>query len=238
MIRDKLSVSIVLPCLNEARSLSRVISEARHAASEFDECEILIVDNGSDDNSAEIAEQNSAQVIHCKMRGYGAAIRQGISKAQFPIVVIADADGTYDLRECPKLVRALVCGENDIVIGNRLSGKIEKDSMPFKYRFISAPFLSGLITLLHGHGVRVGDCNSGMRAFRRADFLRWKVSNDGMDFSTETIVRSLVSGARYCEVPITYRRADPERSSHLRTWRDGLRLLLVILRIPIPKSRY
>jgi glycosyltransferase involved in cell wall biosynthesis len=223
--------SFVLPCLNESLSLKRVIPQIQNLHEQFDSIEILVVDNGSNDNSVELAKQLGARVLHCQERGYGAALQAGIANASNEIIVFADADGTYDWDESVHLVNSLLLRGADLVVGNRLNGKIEERAMPFLNRHFGTPALSLLITLLYGirRGIRVGDCNGGMRALRASAYARWKVTQPGMEFASEMIVRALKSGAQYTETNISYRRSTPGRQSHLRRWADGWRHLKLIL---------
>lgn len=223
--------SFVIPCLNEAESLGLVLKKIASLRTAFISLEVILVDNGSSDGSIEHAREFGVRVLHCEARGYGSALRKGIANASNEIVVFADADNTYDWAESIPLVQTLVDERLDLVVGNRLRGSLEPEAMPFLNRWLGTPLLSFLITLLFGlsRATIVGDCNGGMRAFRRAPFDGWGTRSTGMEFASEMIVRALLTGARYRELPITYRRPLPGRKSHIRRWRDGLRHLREIL---------
>lgn len=227
------SLSLVIPCLNEAQTLPAVltrIQEVRTAALADRTTEVIVVDNGSTDGSDRIASEHGARVIPCSIRGYGAALREGIRVAQGEFVVYADADNTYDFRETPKLVTALD-NDADLVLGSRLSGTIFPGAMPALHRYVGTPFLSFLINLLYGHGrhQRITDCNSGFRGVRRTAFLDWDVRSTGMEFASEMLVKALTQNARIVEVPISLAPDTRDRTPHLKTWRDGMRHLLQIL---------
>jgi glycosyltransferase involved in cell wall biosynthesis len=224
--------SVVIPCLNEARSIAGVIELLYAVRNHFEDLEIVIVDNGSSDATVEFAQILGAKVIHCPIRGYGAALRFGIKEATYPFIAIADGDSTYDLSEVVGLFSMLVNEHADLVIGNRLAGCIAPNAMPFLNRYIGTPFLNRLLTLLFGKkvGATVGDCNSGMRAFRKGQFLSWEIESNGMEFASEMIARALLSHARYRELPISYRASPPGRRPHLRRWIDGVRHIRVIYR--------
>lgn len=226
------SVSFVIPCLNEARTLPLVlatINAVRAGALADRETEVVVSDNGSTDDSVRIAEAHGARVVHCRERGYGAALQHGIRGARHSLVVFADADNTYDFGETPRLVEELERGDSDLVFGSRLEGRIEPGAMPPLHRFVGTPMLNLFINLLHARGgVKITDCNSGFRCFKREAFLAWKVESTGMEFASEMLVKALKDGARISQVPITLRADVAQRVPHLQTWRDGMRHLLQI----------
>jgi glycosyltransferase involved in cell wall biosynthesis len=116
-----LEVSILLPCLNEAETIGQCVREAQDAL----RCagivgEILVVGNGSVDGSAAIAERLGARVVHASCRGYGNAVRAGIEAASGVYVIMADADGSYDLAHIPRFLEQLRAG-HDLVVGNRFT---------------------------------------------------------------------------------------------------------------------
>lgn len=228
------ATSFVLPCLNEASALPGVFKAIKSVEGSFGSLEVLLVDNGCDDGSAELARSFGARVVTCVERGYGASVRAGVLAATHSFVVMADSDGTYDWSEAPLLARELLPSEGVLVVGNRLIGRSEPGAMPFLHRWLGTPALSCLLTVVHGRrrGVRVGDCNGGLRAFRKEDFIRWGPRSRGMEFASEMIVRAIRANAKYVEVPVSYRRAQPGRRSHLRPLSDSLRHLMTIAAVP------
>jgi len=142
-IQDSLpSASFILPCLNESLSLGEVLSCIQQVSVNFENLEILVVDNGSYDNSPMIAVEHGARVLRCSKRGYGAALHMGIANASHDLLVFADADGTYDWTEAPRLIQTLIALNADLVVGNRLSGKIEAQAMPLLNQRFGTPLLS------------------------------------------------------------------------------------------------
>lgn len=223
--------SFVLPCLNEAPSLPQVLRAIESLRGRFEDLDVVLVDNGSEDESAAIARSLGARVVTCDEKGYGASLRVGIAEARHDIVVMADSDGTYDWNESIRFVLELRDGSGHLIVGNRLKGRRQPGAMPFLHRWIGTPVLSAVLTLMHGwrRGVRVGDCNGGLRAFRKSDFLKWNPRSQGMEFASEMIVLALKAGAVYREIPVDYRKSYPGRRSHLRPWQDSLRHLRTIL---------
>src|SRR5580658_2014255 len=161
-----LDVSVVIPCLNEANSLSFCVEKAMKS---FEEAglrgEVIVADNGSTDGSIEIAESLGARVIRVKQRGYGAALRAGIMAARGRYIVMGDADDSYDFLEVPQFVQRLREGY-DVVMGNRFRGGIKPGAMPKLHRYFGNPGLTALLNLFFRTGI--GDCYCGMRAFARA----------------------------------------------------------------------
>ena len=225
--RGAVHVSVVLPCLDEAETLSACIHVAqRGLAATGLRGEVIVADNGSTDRSVEIARHCHARVVEVSERGYGSALRGGIEAARGEYVVIGDADQSYDFAAIPALVEKLRQG-HDLVMGNRFRGSIEPSAMPWSHRVIGNPLLSWLGRLFF-HS-RVGDFHCGLRAFRREAILGLDLTSTGMEFASEMVVKASLHGLRVTEVPITLHRDGRSRPPHLRTWRDGWRHLRFML---------
>ena len=137
--------------------------DAMHAAG-F-EAEVVVVDNGSTDGSPEIAAAAGARVVHETRRGYGSALLAGFAAARGDVLVMADADCTYELIRIPELVAPVVAGDADLVLGSRLDSATMR-TMPLLHRFVGTPVLTFLTARACGRRV-VTDSQSGFRAFRR-----------------------------------------------------------------------
>ncbi|MCD6507063.1 glycosyltransferase family 2 protein [Candidatus Poribacteria bacterium] len=219
-------VSVVIPCLNEARTLARCIEKAKRAVKEMKvQEEIIVADNGSTDGSIKIAESLGARVVHQPERGYGNACRAGIEAARGRYIVMGDADDTYDFREIPKFVRKLD-EEYDLVLGSRLRGEILPGAMSLTHK-VGNLFLTGVLNLLFKAGV--SDAHCGMRAFRRDAYERMGLRSEGMEFASEMVIAAVERGMRIGEVPIRYYPRGEGSSSKLRTVRDGWRHLRFML---------
>ena len=149
-------VSIVMPCLNEVRTLRQCIREAQQALRQLAEedgldGEVIIADNGSTDGSIELAESLGARVVRVAKKGYGNALIGGVEQACGRYVVMADSDASYDLSESLGMIRALRSGY-DLCMGSRFKGKILPGAMPFKNRYIGNPLLTGVLNLLFHFG--------------------------------------------------------------------------------------
>jgi hypothetical protein len=224
---DSPVVSVVLPCLDEADGVGRCVEKATAALHEMGIAgEVIVVDNGSTDGSAEIAARAGARVIHERRRGYGAAYLRGFQEARGRVIVMADADDSYDLRDIARFVEPLTHGGVDMVMGSRLKGNILSGAMPWTHRWIGNPILSGMLRLFFH--TRVSDAHCGMRSFTREAYERMELRTQGMEFASEIVVNALREGLRIREVPITYYpREGVSKLSGLRdAWRH-IRFMLI-----------
>ncbi|WP_320675088.1 glycosyltransferase family 2 protein [Prochlorococcus sp. MIT 1341] len=217
---DSVEISFVIPCLNEARTLKSVLLTCHNAGKYSLSYEIIVADNGSDDGSIEIAQENNAKVIHVKTKGYGAAVKAGVTNSKGKYVVVGDADSTYDFNDSIRMIESLRTNKYNLVMGNRF-GRIEKNAMPFLHRYLGNPVLTAIGNVLFE--ANVNDFYCGLRAFKREDILKLNLKSDGMEYCFEMIIRSCLAGYSIFEVPAKLRRDHPDRSPHLRTWRDGWR---------------
>jgi glycosyltransferase involved in cell wall biosynthesis len=252
-------VTVLMPCLNEARTLAACIQQAHagcqaalaqrtHAPGNIsvpgstDEevphsndarstahgltYEILIADNGSTDGSPEIAIANDARVVHVEQKGYGAALLGGIAAARGKYVVMGDSDCSYDFGEVPRFLDKLEEGY-DLVLGNRFAGGIMPGAMPWHHRYIGNPILSGLGRLLYRTPCR--DWHCGLRAFDREKIRAVNLKAPGMEFASEMVIRASQGKLRMGEIPIQLHPDGRSRPPHLRSFRDGVRHLWLIL---------
>jgi glycosyltransferase involved in cell wall biosynthesis len=220
-------VSVVLPCLNEAETLEACIVAAQQGLRAAD-CvgEVVVADNGSTDGSVAIAERCGARVVPVEIHGYGAALYFGARAAAGTFLVMGDSDDSYDFSQISAFVERMRAGD-DVVIGNRFQGGIERGAMPLKNRYLGNPVLSGLgRVLFRSH---IGDFHCGLRALTRTAFDRMELRTTGMEFASEMIIKAAVLGLRISEVPTTLRRDGRSRRPHLRPWRDGWRHLRYML---------
>ena len=231
-------VSVVMPCLDEAETIAACIEKARTAIERHDlRAEIVVADNGSVDGSPAIARACGARCISEPTRGYGAALMAGIRAAEGSLVVMGDADDTYDFSAIHRFIAELRAGA-DLVVGCRLpsgGGTIRSGAMPWSHRWIGVPLLSATARVLFGGRVR--DFHCGLRAFRREAVLALDLRATGMEFASEMLIRGTIAGLRITEVPVTLSRGGRSRRPHLRAWRDGWRHLLLMLRCAIDQRR-
>lgn len=219
-------VSVVMPCLNEARTVAGCIREALAGLASGNLAgEIIIADNGSTDESVEIAIAEDARVVHVAEKGYGSALRGGFAAARGKYIVMGDADGSYDFGEIPRFVAKLEEGY-DLVMGNRFAGGIEKGAMPWHHRYIGNPLLSGIGRLLYRTPCR--DWHCGLRAFDREKAGNLKLKSPGMEFASELVIAASGSKFRIVEVSTKLRPDGRGRPPHLQSIRDGMRHLKLL----------
>ncbi len=222
-----LEVSILMPCLNEAETIGRCVDRARESIARLDiRAEILVADNGSTDGSQQIALAHGARVVTVDEPGYGAAIRGGVAASSGRYIIMGDADESYDFAEIPPILERLRVGD-DLVMGNRFAGGIEKGAMPWSHRWIGNPVLSMTGRIFFASHVR--DFHCGLRGFSVDAFRRMRLNTTGMEFASEIVVKASLASMKVSEVPITLHKDGRSRSPHLRTWRDGWRHLRFLL---------
>jgi len=219
------SVSIVMPCFNEEETVGTCVEKATGwLARRGLPGEVLVVDNGSTDRSVEIAEAAGARVVHERRRGYGQAYLRGFSEARGDYIVMGDSDDTYDFSDLDALIEPLDRGA-DLVLGNRFAGGIASGAMPWAHRYIGSPIINLVIRLFFG--TRIGDSQSGLRAFRRGMTDRLGLRSSGMELASEMIVSASRAGLMIAEVPAPYALRRGE--SKLNTVRDGWRHVRFLL---------
>ncbi|MEJ6021467.1 glycosyltransferase family 2 protein [Ramlibacter sp. PS4R-6] len=222
-----MELTILMPCLNEARTVQQCVREARgFLDAQGISGEVLVADNGSTDGSQALAGAAGARVIDVPRRGYGAALIAGIAAAKGDYVIMGDADRSYDFSSLADFVARLRDGAA-LVMGNRFQGGIAPGAMPFLHRHLGNPVLSFLGRLFFR--THIGDFHCGLRGFRRDTIEQLRLVSPGMEFASEMIAKAALAGVRIDEVPTTLRPDGRDRPPHLRTWRDGWRHLRFLL---------
>jgi glycosyltransferase involved in cell wall biosynthesis len=219
---DIKSLSIIIPAKNEAASIADVVSMIRQT---YADAEILVVDDGSDDDTATLAEQSGATVIrHPISLGNGAAVKAGARAASGEVFVMMDGDGQHQPKDIPSLIAKLDEGF-DMAIGARDSGS---------HAGIGRLFANGLYnvfaSMISGH--RILDLTSGFRASRADYFKRFLyLLPNGFSYPTTITMAFLRSGFPVTFVPI--KALERTGKSHIRPIRDGLRFLAIIFKIAL-----
>ena len=219
-------VSVVMPAYGEAATIESVL---RRVLALDLRMEILVVDDGSKDRTAEIVEAiDGVQLIrHDRNRGKGAAVRTGIAASKGDIVVIQDADLEYDPRDLPKLLSPLLEGVADVVYGTRLRGGEPQRAHLF-WHYAGNRFLSLLTNVLYN--TTISDMEVGYKAFR-GDLIRSiELVSDDFGFEPEVTAKILRRGdIRLYEVPISYYGRTYAEGKKI-TWRDGIRAVGALVR--------
>ena len=217
---NSVALSIVIPAKNEAASIADVVASAR---SEYPEAEIIVVDDGSTDATADLAEAAGATVLrHPESLGNGAAVKSGARAAKGGILALMDGDGQHDPRELGKLLARLDEGYQ-MAVGARDSGS---------HASVGRWFANGLYNEIASRltGRRVPDLTSGFRAVRTSMFKQFLyLLPNGFSYPTTITMAFLRSGYPVCFEPIT--AAERSGKSHIRPIRDGIRFLVIIFKI-------
>jgi len=223
----RLKLSVVMPCLNESLTLGTCIKKAFETMAKLGiHGEVVIADNGSTDGSQRIAQELGARVVPVQTKGYGSALRGGIAAARGELVIMGDADDSYDFTQLGDFIHKLDEGY-DLVMGNRFKGGIRPGAMPVLHRFLGNPGLSWLGRLFFK--CPVGDFQCGLRGFRKDSIDALDLRTLGMEFSTEMVVKATLFNLRIAEIPTVLSPDGRDRPPHLRTWRDGWRYLRFLL---------
>jgi glycosyltransferase involved in cell wall biosynthesis len=223
-----MELTIVMPCLNEAKTLPICLEKAfRFLRESGIDGEVIVADNGSDDGSVEIAQKMGARVVPVPVKGYGAALSEGIYQAQGEFLIMGDSDDSYDFLGLLPFVEKLREGY-DLVMGNRFAGGISPGAMPFMHRFVGNPLLSALGRRIYEHEV-CGDFYCGLRGFRKSSIQELRLQSTGMEFALEMLIKAELYRLKITEVPTTLSPDGRNRRPHLRTYRDGWKSLRLYL---------
>lgn len=223
-----MDLTILMPVLNEEETIESCINKAKKYLEENKiNGEILISDNGSTDSSVKKAENLGARVILTKEKGYGNALINGINQAKGKYIIMADADDSYDLENLDSFYKNLEKGY-DFVIGNRFEGGIEKGGMKLSHK-IGVRFLS-----LVGRIVckcKVYDFHCGIRGLNTKKFQELNLTEPGMEFASEMIVKAAKANFNILEIPTTLSKDGRKKGrSHLNTIKDGFRHLNYLIK--------
>ncbi|HYZ84625.1 MAG TPA: glycosyltransferase family 2 protein [Bryobacteraceae bacterium] len=214
------SLTVIIPCLNEEQGVEQVL---RRMPSFVDQ--VIVVDNGSTDRTAEVAESFGAKVIQEEVRGYGRAYKRGFSVAEGDIIVTLDGDQSYPPDAISYLIEAFLHLEADFLNASRFPVR-DRNAMSFKHKFGNF-VLSLAMSILYFRWVR--DSQSGMWVFRRSILKGMRLESDGMAFSEEIKIEALKkSKVRFVELHIMYSSRLGEIK--LNPWRDGFYNLWFLLK--------
>ena len=235
MSSEEPDVTFIFPSKNEEKTIAEVIQKAQKAAQQLGLTYEIIVSDNSTDTTPQIARSLGAKVVTPDKHGYGYAYIYALRHARGKYIVMADADGTYDLEEAPKLLQPLLQDKADIVLGTRLKGKIMPGAMPWLHRYIGNPLLTFILNKFYG--TNVSDAHTGFRAAKREAIQKLNLNTPGMEFASEFLAKAAYLKLCITEVPITYHPRREGTQSKLNSLRDGWRHLKFLL-ILAPKFLY
>jgi len=198
---DPPRLAAVIPALNEAASIGKTVRGLQsQKATTLDQ--IVVVDNGSTDDTASIAQEAGATVVSEPRRGYGYACRAGVLAVEADVIILLDGDAADDPSDLPRVLAPLLAGDADLVVGSRARGTLEPGAMTPHQVFgnwLAATIMRRL------YGVSVTDLGP-FRAIRRDALLGLEMREMTYGWSVEMMVKAARAGLRYHEVPVSYRR--------------------------------
>jgi glycosyltransferase involved in cell wall biosynthesis len=219
-------VSVVMPCLNEEQAIGSCIQKIKQTFKRANIYgEIVVCDNGSSDQSVEIAESMGVRVVHQPIQGYGNAYLEGFLAAKGDYLIMGDADDTYDFSLIPQFLDKLIHEKYDFVTGSRYLHPAGNQSNPWLHRWFGNPALTSILNLLFG--TRYTDVYCGFRGFSRKAYDIIKPVSPGMEFNLELAINAGLGGLKIAEIPICLHPRKGE--SKLSPIRDGWRSLRMML---------
>jgi len=217
-------VSVVIPALNEAKTIEAVVQACKPFAEQ-----VIVVDGGSHDRTADLAGRAGAHVLVVAGQGKGAAIRFAMPYIQGDIVVFLDADGSHDPQDIPKLLQPIVQGEADHVSGSRLIGGSSELHGTFDecFRLMGSALITAVINWRFG--VRLSESQNGFRAIRTTVLKALNLRENATTIEQEMIIKTLRKGYRMAEVP-THEYARQHGTSHIRLRKVWLRYVYCVVK--------
>ncbi len=213
---------VLIPCLNESKTIAKVIKDWKQ---ELPHATIYVYDNASTDDTIRRARESGAKVCHVESRGKGNVVRQMFREIEADCYIMVDGDDTYSAERGKEMERFIVEDKADIVIGNRLdSNYFVENHRPF--HGIGNRLVRWLFRRLYN--VDLGDPLSGLRAMNRDVVKRFPAKKNQFEIEVEMDSFLLNDQYRICEIPITYRERPEGSVSKLRTYRDGIHILVTI----------
>lgn len=215
--------AVLIPCYNEAATIAGLVADFRRHLPQAD---IYVFDNNSQDATARLAREAGAIVRTVASQGKGSVVRRMFADVEADVYLMVDGDDTYDAAAAPELVRRL-CDEGlDMVVGQRVH--TDQAAYRFGHQFGNG-MLTGFVSALFGRSF--SDILSGYRVFSRRFVKSFAAHSTGFEIETELTVHALELRMPVAEVPTHYRARPPGSVSKLSTYRDGLRILLMILKL-------
>ena len=218
-------IAVLIPCYNESKTISKVVSDYKHALPTAD---IYVYDNNSKDNTDKIASEAGAIVRYERRQGKGNVIRTMFREIDADCYIMIDGDDTYPAENAAEMCRLVLEEKVDMVIGDRLSSTyFEENKRPF-HNFGNS-LVRGLINKLFHANVK--DIMTGYRAFSKPFVKHFPVLSQGFEIETEMTIHALDKNFYIKEVPVKYRDRPEGSVSKLNTYSDGFKVLKTIVRL-------
>ena len=218
-----LRVAVLVPCFNEEATVAKVVADFR---AELPSAVVHVYDNNSTDSTVAVARAAGAVVARETRQGKGHVIRRMFGDIDADVYVLVDGDATYDAASAPRLIAELVDGGNDMVIGARVS--TDENAYRAGHQ-IGNRALTGFVATVFG--TTLVDMLSGFRVFSRRFVKSFPVLSGGFEIEAEMTIHAAELDMRVAEIETPYYARPAGSVSKLNTWRDGLRILLMILNL-------
>lgn len=215
------TITVAIPCYNEALTIASVIKDFR---AQIPEADIVVFNNNSSDETVEIAKENGARILHERKQGKGYVVQKMFQTINSDILIMVDGDGTYFAKDARRLIGLLTKEGVDMAVGNRLHQR--KRGFSHSHRFGNAVFRFLLNYLFR---TNFKDILSGYRAMRRDFYQELPLLAGGFEIETELTLQSLDRGYSIAEIPIGYTDRPQGSHSKISKFRDGYRIILTII---------
>jgi len=228
---DRKKLTIVIPVYNEKDTVQKIVESVESVPLDNLEKEIIIVDDCSDDGTAELLKKDSETgrfrvAYHPVNRGKGAALQTGFSLAAGDIILVQDADLEYDPREYPKLLKPILDGKADVVYGSRFAGSEEKRVL-FFWHYVGNKLLTLLSNMFTN--LNLTDMETGYKVFRREIIKTIQIEENRFGFEPEITAKIAKQKCRIFEVGISYSGRTYAEGKKIN-WKDGVSALICIFK--------
>ena len=224
MTKEDYIVSVVIPTFKEGKTIRKIIQDLKNSSNY--NTEIIVVDGYSNDGTEEIVKDEKSEFVSESRIGYGRVIKTGIDHANGDIVVIIDADDTYEACDIDKLVQPLLKDEADVCLASRLGGSLLPGSMPGMNLFENQMFTSMYNAI---YDQKVSDTQTGFWVLTKKTIECLDLYSDGMGLSTVFLTEAAKRGFRITEFPTLYRPRDDDSRSKLNRLKAGWEILRILL---------
>jgi glycosyltransferase involved in cell wall biosynthesis len=229
---DNPEVTLILPVYNEEKTIREIITKSEEVLGDI-RAEIIVVDDGSIDSTAEEVRKTSAQLIsHEKNRGKGVTLRTGFQAARGKIIVVMDADGQDDPREIPNFLKAQKDNDADFVNGSRFIGTLEKGAIS-KMNRLGTYFVDFFLNKILG--VKITDSQAGFRCFKAEKIRELDLKSEWYDIETETVIKAHRHKFKVVEIPVVRDKREHGQSQHNQI-KFAFRFFRLLFRIYLKKN--